>query len=112
MNRMTLRAATGALACALALFTPAWAATASAGAAASNYAGKEVWELYNLDADPTELIDLAKSQPAKLKELQALFDAEAKKNQVYPLINWSDIFVGIHAFQEKMGFWPAQGSSK
>lgn len=81
-------------------------------ATASNYAGKEVWELYNLDADPTELNDLAKSQPAKLKELQALFDAEAKKNQVYPLINWSDIFVGIHAFQEKMGFWPAQGSSK
>ena len=73
---------------------------------AENHAGKEVWELYNVEADPTELNDLAKSDPAKLKEMQALFDDEAKKNQVYPLINWSDIFVGIQNFQRKAGLWP------
>ena len=79
---------------------------------AENYAGKEVWELYNVEADPTELHDLAKSNPAKLKEMQALFDAEAKKNQVYPLINWSDIFVGIQDFQKKMGLSPGGSAPK
>lgn len=73
---------------------------------AENNAGKEVWELYNIEADPTELHDLAKSNPAKLKEMQALFEAEAKANQVYPLINWSDIFVDIQNFQRKAGLWP------
>lgn len=38
---------------------------------APNNAGKEVWELYNVMEDPTELNDLAKSHPAKLKEMQA-----------------------------------------
>lgn len=56
-----------------------------------NNAGKEVWELYNTDVDFNELNNLSKSNPEKLKELQALFDAQAKANNVYPLINWSDI---------------------
>lgn len=67
---------------------------------AENHAGKEVWELYNVEDDPTELNDLAQSNPAKLKEMQALFDQEAKANQVYPLINWSDLFPGFKKFQE------------
>jgi hypothetical protein len=53
-----------------------------------------------VDDDPTELKDLAKSNSAKLKEMQALFDEEAKANQVYPLINWSDLFPGFKKFQE------------
>ena len=53
--------------------------------------------------DPTELNDLAKSHPAKLKEMQALFDQEGKANQVYPLINWSDLFPGFKKFQEQAG---------
>jgi arylsulfatase len=69
---------------------------------AENNAGKEVWELYNVMEDPTELNDLAKSNPAKLKDMQALFDEEAKANQVYPLINWSDLFPGFKKFQESI----------
>jgi arylsulfatase len=39
---------------------------------AENKAGKEVWELHQVDEDPKELKDLAKSNPDKLKELQAI----------------------------------------
>ena len=45
------------------------------------------WELYNVKDDPTESDDLAAKMPAKLKEMQDLFYAEAKKNQVLPLDN-------------------------
>ena len=69
---------------------------------AVNNAGKEVWELYNVNDDPTELNDLAKSDPARLKEMQVLFHKEAQANQVYPLINWSDLFPGFKRFQEEM----------
>jgi arylsulfatase len=69
---------------------------------AANNAGKEVWELYCVNEDPTELNDLAQSNPAKLKEMQAFFDQEAKANQVYPLINWSDLFPGFKKFQEEV----------
>jgi arylsulfatase len=59
---------------------------------AENFAGKEVWELYDVNSDPTEVHDLAKSNPAKLEEMKALFAAEAEANHVYPLINWSDLY--------------------
>jgi hypothetical protein len=45
------------------------------------------WELYNVREDPTEADDLAGKMPDKLKEMQDLFYAEAKKNQVLPLDN-------------------------
>jgi arylsulfatase A-like enzyme len=45
------------------------------------------WELYNLTEDYSENNDLAKSNPAKLKEMQALFLTEAAKYQVLPLDN-------------------------
>lgn len=47
----------------------------------------DVWELYNLNTDFNERIDLAKKEPEKLKELVDLFDHEAKKYNVYPLID-------------------------
>ena len=47
------------------------------------------WELYNVKEDPTESNDLAQAMPAKLKEMQDLFYAEAKKNNVLPLDNSS-----------------------
>ena len=53
---------------------------------------KDVWELYNLNEDFNERIDLAKKNPEKLKELQDVFDAEAKKNHIYPMIDWEDVF--------------------
>ncbi|MBX2924840.1 MAG: arylsulfatase [Chitinophagaceae bacterium] len=47
----------------------------------------DVWELYNLNEDFNERIDIAKQNPGKLKELQDIFDGEAKKYNVYPLID-------------------------
>ena len=43
------------------------------------------WELYDLRHDWTQSENVADKHPAKLKQMQALFDAEAKRNQVYPL---------------------------
>jgi arylsulfatase len=44
------------------------------------------WELYNLNADYSQADNLATKYPEKLKELQKLFDQEAKRNHVYPLL--------------------------
>lgn len=46
---------------------------------------KDVWELYNLNEDFNERVNLASKNPEKLKELQAVFDQQAKKYNVYPL---------------------------
>jgi arylsulfatase A-like enzyme len=46
---------------------------------------QDKWELYHVDEDFSEANDLAGQNPAKLKELQAVFDQEAIKNHVYPL---------------------------
>lgn len=43
------------------------------------------WELYHTDVDYAQAHDLAQQQPDKLKELIALWESEAKKNNVYPL---------------------------
>jgi arylsulfatase len=43
------------------------------------------WELYNIEEDFSEANDLAKTNPEKLKELQAKFVEEAKKYGVFPL---------------------------
>jgi arylsulfatase A-like enzyme len=45
------------------------------------------WELYNVQQDPTESDDLAAKMPDKVKQLQAIFYAEAKKYDVLPLDN-------------------------
>lgn len=45
------------------------------------------WELYDLTKDWTQNRDLAASNPAKLKEMQELFQTEAAKYQVFPLDN-------------------------
>ena len=52
----------------------------------SRYPGP--WELYDLDADRTELHDLAKSEPGRAAELAALYDAWAKRANVRP---WAEI---------------------
>jgi arylsulfatase len=43
------------------------------------------WELYNVNEDFSQAHDLAAQNPAKLKELKALFDKEAIRNHVYPI---------------------------
>jgi arylsulfatase len=45
------------------------------------------WELYNVTKDYSQNNDLKEKLPEKLKELQALFQAEAEKYQVFPLDN-------------------------
>ncbi|HEY4786488.1 MAG TPA: sulfatase-like hydrolase/transferase, partial [Bacteroidales bacterium] len=51
---------------------------------------EDKWELYNLNEDWTEINDLSAKYPEKLKELQDLFDSEAKKNNVYPLHSYQE----------------------
>jgi arylsulfatase len=46
---------------------------------------KRSWELYNLDQDYSQAQDLAAQNPQQLVELRKLFDAEARRNNVYPL---------------------------
>ena len=48
---------------------------------------KDVWELYDMRTDFGHATDLAAKHPEKLKELQALFDREARKYNVYPMAN-------------------------
>src|SRR5215469_3384315 len=58
---------------------------------------ENAWELYNLNEDYTERIDLAKKYPEKLAELKALFEEQAQAHHLYPYITWDDVFNGrIH----------------
>lgn len=50
-----------------------------------NLTSQYTWELYDLKADFSQSTDLAARNPGKLREMQALFDAEARRYNVYPL---------------------------
>jgi arylsulfatase A-like enzyme len=60
-----------------------------------NEIGQHPWELYNLKEDYSQAHDLAAKNPEKLKELVALFDSEAKRNNVYPLTPVPSIIAGL-----------------
>jgi arylsulfatase A-like enzyme len=45
---------------------------------------EDKWQLYNLADDPTELTDLAASQPAQAKKLEGLYKNWAKESNVLP----------------------------
>ncbi|HET9360142.1 MAG TPA: arylsulfatase [Vicinamibacterales bacterium] len=45
----------------------------------------DVWELYDVGTDFSQADDLAAKNPAKLKELQAVFMQEAERNHVLPI---------------------------
>ena len=45
------------------------------------------WELYDLNNDPTQSMDLAAKNPQKLREMQDVFLMEATKYNVFPLDN-------------------------
>ena len=55
---------------------------------------KDVWELYNLNEDFNENNNLAAKYPKKLAELKKVFDEQAKKNNIYPFVDWADVFKG------------------
>jgi arylsulfatase A-like enzyme len=75
-----------------------------------NFQSKEpfdenAWELYNLNEDFTERIDLAKKYPEKLAELKAEFEEQAKSHHLYPYITWDDVFNGrIHHTKDSKSF--------
>lgn len=46
---------------------------------------KDVWELYNINDDYSQFNNLATKNPAKLKELQAIYSQQAKDNKDYPI---------------------------
>lgn len=72
-----------------AIYQDGWVATAFHGVpwvlTGSHDFALDKWELYNVAEDFSEGNDLADEEPAKLKELQALFDSEAQKYEVFPL---------------------------
>ena len=55
---------------------------------------KDVWELYDLNTDFTQMHDLAKEHPDKLAEMKKLFLAQAKENKVFPI--GAGIWLRIH----------------
>ena len=58
---------------------------------------ENAWELYNLNEDYTERVDLAKKYPEKLAQLRALFEQQAQEHNLYPLITFDDVMTGrIH----------------
>ena len=66
---------------------------------------ENAWELYNLNEDPTERIDLAKKYPEKLAELKAEFEEQAKAHHLYPYITWDDVLNGrIHNLKNNKSF--------
>ena len=69
---------------------------------------ENAWELYNLNEDYTERIDLAKKYPEKLAELKALFEDQAKVHHLYPYITWDDVYAArIHRTKDSKPFCEA-----
>ena len=66
---------------------------------------ENAWELYNLNEDYTERIDLAQKYPEKLAELKAEFEVQAKAHNLYPYITWDDVLNGrIHRTKGSKSF--------
>jgi hypothetical protein len=63
--------------------------------AAKRGVDRDDWTLYSLDADFAQASDLASRYPGKLKELQALCDLEARRNNVYPLQTLEDLYAAL-----------------
>jgi len=64
------------------------------------------WQLFHTDVDRAEAHDLADHHPGKVKELAALWLAEAKKNNALPLNDYG--VEGIHSLEYKVAP-PADG---
>jgi arylsulfatase len=59
---------------------------------------ENTWELYNLNDDPTERIDLAKKYPEKLAQLKAEFEEQAKSHHLAPYLTFDDIKNTHHTY--------------
>ena len=75
------------------------------------------WELYHLEEDFSQAVDLAEKEPAKLRELQDLFMAEAAKYNVLPLddrfAERMDVTLrpGFFTGRDKVTFYPGMTRS-
>ncbi len=69
---------------------------------------ENAWELYNLNEDYTERIDLAQKYPEKLTALKAEFEEQAQAHHLYPYITWDDVLNGrIHRTKDAKSFFDA-----
>jgi len=59
---------------------------------------ENTWELYNLNDDPTERIDLAKKYPEKLTQLKAEFEEQAKAHHLAPYLTFDDMKNTHHTY--------------
>lgn len=50
---------------------------------------EDKWELFNLETDPSQAIDVSARYPEKLEAMKSLFESEARKNGVWPMQNYS-----------------------
>ena len=64
---------------------------------------QEKWELYDIRSDFSQGNDLSSVRPEKLAELQALFDTEAVRNNVYPLKEPGSTFGPKYAAPTSLG---------
>jgi arylsulfatase len=60
----------------------------------------DVWELYNLNEDFSEAVNLADQHPEKLEELKARWEELAWENNVYPL--YDDMIQRISKQQDRL----------
>jgi arylsulfatase A-like enzyme len=57
----------------------------------------DTWQLFHLDEDPTETVDLAKEEPQRLADLRRMFDEEAQAHNVYPLDDSTVSLIALNA---------------
>lgn len=70
---------------------------------------EDVWELYHVAEDFSEVHDLAEAEPGKLAELQELWWEEAEKYQVLPLNNQPARFRDRRYQRERYVYYPGIG---
>jgi arylsulfatase len=63
---------------------------------------QEKWELYDIRNDFSQGVDLAAEHPGRLAALQELFDAEARRNNVYPLKEPGQTFGARYAVHDSL----------
>jgi hypothetical protein len=60
----------------------------------------EPWELYDMEADRSEMNDLADKDPAKVKAMAAQWNEYAARSNVLPLGAWKAKVVGAKTASE------------
>ena len=72
---------------------------------------QDVWELYHVAEDFSEVDDLALTHSAKLEELKELWWTEAEKYQVLPLNNQPGVFGDTRYRRQRYEFRGQVGSA-